>query len=277
MYDFLVRVQELDRRWIFLGMALAILIPMFVPFNLPVPIREEVRNLHTRVEEVPAGGLVLISADYDPTSRPELDPYFRATLHQLFRNDVRVVVSTLWATASGLVEPTVREIAAEYGKERGEDWAFLGFIEGKELAIKAMGSNMRQAFPVDFYGTRLDDIPIMEGIQQVQDFEMVLSVSAGFPGTREWVLQVQGQYDLLMASATTAVSTPDYMPYYNSGQIFGLVGGMPGAAQYEQLVGIEGGLGTKGVNILSLGHLFIIFAIFFGNLAYFLTRDPEAS
>jgi hypothetical protein len=121
----------------------------------------------------------------------------------------------------------------------------------------------------------------MAGFRQAKDFAMIINVSAGFPGTREYVLQIQGQYDLKVASACTAVSGPDYIPFYKADQLTGLVAGMPGSAQYEKLVFPDGApegtrlLATQGVNVLNLGHGFVILLIVLGNVAYFLTKPSK--
>jgi hypothetical protein len=54
--------------------------------------------------------------------------------------------------------------------------------------------------------------------------------------------------------------------------------GMPGSAQYEKLVwqgnpdpGVKL-MATKSMDVLNIGHLFIILLILFGNIAYFVTR-----
>ncbi|MEE2829688.1 MAG: hypothetical protein VX498_10925, partial [Myxococcota bacterium] len=114
------------------------------------------------------------------------------------------------------------------------------------------------------------------------DFDLIILVSAGFPGIKEYVLQVQGKDNLQMVGATTAVSGPDYIPYYKADQLVGLAAGMPGAAQYEKLVFIlqpsppsiqpDRLLGIEALNVLNLGHIFIVVLIILGNLAYFITR-----
>lgn len=284
MIDLFRRFQHIDRRWIFLGMALSIIGPMIVPIDLPFRVDERVRSLYDSVEELKAGDTVFISADFDPASRPELEPFFRAHLHHLFRKDVKVVIATLWAFAPPLIVPVVDEIAGLYGKKDGTDYVFLGFKDGKELAIKSIGENIPETFPTDHHGNATTQLPIMRGFKQAKDFAMVVSVSAGFPGTREYVLQIQGQYSLKMISACTAVSGPDYIPFYKAGQLVGISAGMPGSAQYEKLVFPDGPTGaakderllaTQAVNVLNLGHLFIIALIFMGNVAFFVIRRVD--
>ena len=273
--------QEMDRRWIFLGMAFAIVGPMLFPFELDFEIDERVQALYDQVESLPEGSTVLLSADFDPGSRPELEPFMRANLDHLFRNDIKVVMVTLWEYGPPLVEPILEEKAARHGKVYGEDYAFLGFKTGKELAIKGIGENIYKTFPTDPRGNVVSELPIMQGFKQAKDFPLLVSISAGFPGTKEYVLQIQGQYNLNMISSCTAVSGPDYVPFYKAGQLSGLAGGMPGAAQYEKLVYPDGApegirlLGIQSLNVLNLGHVYIIVLIVLGNIAWLLTR-PRA-
>lgn len=282
MYDLLVRFQHMNRRWIFVGMGLAILLPMLFPISMPFAIDERVRALYDKVEELPEGSTVLLSLDFDPASRPELEPFMRANLDHLFHRNIKVVGLSLWEFAPPIAMPILEELAAVHGKEYGTDWAFLGFKPGKELAIKAIGENIPKAFPTDTKGNRTTDLAVMNGIKQAKDFPLIINVSAGFPGTREYVLQIQGQYDLNIGSACTAVSGPDYIPFYKAGQLVGLSAGMPGSAQYESLVWAQypeppenRKLATLSMNVLNLGHAFIVLLILFGNVAYFATRKAE--
>jgi len=282
-FDWLVRFQHMDRRWIFLGMAIAIAIPMLFPFSSEFSVDQSVEDAWQAVQDLPEGSTVYISADFDPGSRPELEPYYRAVLHQLFAKDVKIVSATLWPSAPPLVFPIMEDIATLYGKEYGTDYCFLGFKDGKELAIKSIGENLPKTYPVDYRGTPIGDLAVARGFKQLKDFPLVILVSTGFPGIKEYVLQVQGQYDLKMVGATTAVSGPDYIPYYKAHQLAGISSGMPGSAQYEKLVFLdhptdnlvppERLLGIEGVNVLNLGHVFIVLLIFLGNVAYFTTRE----
>ncbi|MBX2802368.1 MAG: hypothetical protein KTR31_32110 [Myxococcales bacterium] len=283
LFKLLEWFQQMDRRIIFLGMAIAIVAPMLVPIPLNFEVDERVQALYDEVDALPAGSTVLVSADFDPASRPELEPFFRANLEHLFRKDVKVVMVTLWEFAPPLVVPILDEIAERYGKEYGTDYAYLGYKPGKELAIKAIGENIYKTFPKDTKGNPVDQLSVMQGFKQAKDFPLLISVSAGFPGTKEYVLQIQGQYNLNMISACTAVSAPDYIPFYKAGQLTGLSGGMPGSAQYEKLVYPDGPpdgvrlLATQSINVLNLGHLYIIALIILGNVAWVLTRPRNVA
>ena len=278
MIEWLIKFQKMDRRWVFLGMALAIVLPLQCPISLPFKVSDQVRAVYQQIEKLPAGSPVLVSADFDPASLPELGPFYTTRLHHLFRRNLKPVLVTLWPAAIPLIYPEMKAVAKKYGKVYGKDWVFLGYKDGKELVIKNIGQNIYQQFPTDHEKTPLAQIPIMQGLRQAKDFPLLVSISAGFPGLNEYVLQIQAQYNLNMVGSCTAVSGPDYIPFYKSGQLKGLAMGMPGSAQYEKLVwndkpaeGVKL-MATSSMDVLNVGHLFIILLILFGNIAYFLTR-----
>ena len=147
------RIADMDRRWVFLGMAIAILLPMLFPVPMDFGIDERVQSLYDELEAIPPGSTVLLSADFGPSSRPEMEPFYRANLDHMFRKDVKLVMVTLWEYAPPLVLPIMEEVAARYDKKEGVDWVFLGYKPGKELAIKAIGEDIPRTFPTDVRGT----------------------------------------------------------------------------------------------------------------------------
>ena len=160
----------MDRRWIFLGMALSIFLPLVFPFDQEFNDSKEVLEAYDVIEALPEGSPVLVSADFDPSSMPELWPFFKANLHHMFSKDLKPVFVTLWPTAQPLVLPELQETAALYNKEEGKDYVYLGYKEGKELVIKNIGQNIPQQYPQDYRGVPIDDIPMMTGLNQAKDF-----------------------------------------------------------------------------------------------------------
>ena len=98
-----------------------------------------------------------------------------------------------------------------------------------------MGVDLTTEFRTDTKGTPLSEIPMMQGITSLEDFDLIVEVSAGYPGTKEWVLYAATQYDIPMVSGMTGVQAPLMYPYY-PGQLKGLLGAIKGAAEYESLV-----------------------------------------
>jgi hypothetical protein len=151
------------------------------------------------------------------------------------------------------------------------DFVHLGFKEGRQIVMKAMGQSLRQTFPKDHDGTPVGDLPLMREVDGYGDFALLIDISAGSPGVKEYVQVVQSRYRVKMVGACTAVSGPDYVPYYRAGQLLGLAAGMKGAAEYEKLVGYPGAA-TTGMAAQSASHLLLVAFIVFGNVMYFRAR-----
>jgi hypothetical protein len=284
------RLQRFDRRWIFLVMALAVVLPLFFPIGLPALPDPMTKSAYNAVEALPDGARVFVSLDLDPASTPEIEPFYRAVILHLKRKHAKLVFATTWYQAPPLVERYMRETietaiappgTAGYDGPpdrayvKNVDYVNLGFREGKGAIITQFGANLRAAFDGRANdGTPLDRIPLMDGIKQLKDFDLIVLVSAGFPGAKEYVQFAGSRYDLRMIAACTAVSTTDLAPYYQTGQLVGLVGGMAGSAGYEHLVG-KLGAGTSGADVLNIGNLVVILAIVFGNVVYLAGRSAS--
>lgn len=75
---------------------------------------------------------------------------------------------------------------------------------------------------------------------------------------------------------STAVSVPGMMPFYLSGQIYGILNGLAGAGEYEYLLNRDYGYPYAqgpSLDAQSLGHVLILLFIAIGNISYLLTRS----
>jgi hypothetical protein len=268
----LARIEKLDRRWIFLVMGLLVLGPLIRPIGLKLTVSRPVQMFSDAIDAVPEGSTILMPCDYDPASRPELVPMTKTALRQLWDRHCRVVVLVLWPGGSGIVDETLREVAAEpkyHDRRYGIDWVNLGYKSGNEAVMVLMGQSVTGTFPKDYQGMSTTDfnaLPIMKNVRDYSSFPLLVNISAGYPGTKEWVQQVNSRFHLPMVSGCTAVSAPEYYPYVQSGQLRGLLGGMAGAAEYEQARHEKLGPASRGMDAQSLAHVFVAFCIVLGNV-----------
>jgi hypothetical protein len=261
------RIENVDRRWIFLIMGLLVLFPLLFPLSLPLFVSAPVRGFYDAIEAIPNGSTVLMSCDYDPGSIPEMVPMTRTALRQLLDKKCKIIVTVLWNGGPGLVDRVVRDVVEkEYpGLVYGKDYVNLGYKAGYEAVMVLMGQGIANTFPRDYSGNDTRSLPIMQGVRDYSSFPLLVNISAGYPGTKEWVQQVQARFHLPMVAGVTAVSAPEFYPYLQSGQLRGLLGGMAGAAEYEMLRH-EKGTATKGMDAQSLAHVFVAFCIVLGNV-----------
>jgi hypothetical protein len=275
----LERMLKLDRRWIYLFVGAAVAVPLFLKIPQTIPITPEARGLYNAVEKLPPGSKVLLACDYDPGSAAEIQPMAATFLKHALSRRLRVIIVGLWAQGpqqadlalqEALREPTVAALKPQYGI----DYVNLGFQSGNEVVIQRMGSDIRAIFPRDSRGTPIDRFPIMEGVNDFTSISFIFNVSAGYPGTVEWVQFAGDRFHAQIASGSTAVQAPQVYPYFPR-QMVGLLGGMKGAAEYEEVTGFKG-KGTKFMLAQSFSHVIVVFFIVVGNIAFFLTRRRKA-
>jgi hypothetical protein len=272
MRAFLDSLGKIDRRWLFLMMGVLVMEPLIWPLGLAIRVSRPVQQFVDAVDSIPDGSTVLMSCDYDPASKPEVVPMTKTALRQLWDRHCKVVVTVLWPGGPGIVDETLREVAAEpkyKSRVYGVDWVNLGYKAGNEAVMVLMGQGVASAFPRDYTNHSTSDyqaLPIMRNVRDYTSFPMLVNISSGYPGTKEWVQQVNSRFHLPMVSGCTAVSAPEYYPYLQSGQLRGLLGGMAGAAEYEKARHELGGPATRGMDAQSLAHLFVAFCIVLGNV-----------
>ena len=269
-------LEKLDRRWIFLGVGLLVLLPLLFPLSLPLYVSPPVAAFVKAVDSIPDGSTVLMSCDYDPGSIPEMVPMTRTALRHLLDKRCKVVITVLWNGGPGLVDKVVRQVVEQEYPDRkyGVDYVNLGYKAGDEAVMVLMGQGIVNAFPRDYRGNDTRSMPIMSGVRDYSSFPMLVNISGGFPGTKEWVQQVQARFHLPMVAGVTAVSAPEFYPYLQSHQLLGLLGGMAGAAEYEK-ARHEKGSATRGMDAQSLAHYFVALCILLGNLVQW-TRGRRA-
>lgn len=276
---------NLDRRWIYLFVAVCLITPIVIPIGLPVTTTSSTRKGFEYVEGLKAGDVVWISYDYGPSSAPENDPMAEAFLRQCFLKKVKVIVCALYPLGGlGLANNSIARIAAETpGLQYGVDYINLGYKDGAAAVMRRLGDNIAEAFPTDVNGRPIQQFPIMKGIHDIHQVALVFTVATGIIG-EYWITQVHAQFGTPVLIGPTAVSAPKYYAYLNAGQLVGMLGGMKGAAEYEKLLMAKYPTmdqyyrqtryftATKGMDGQTVLHTVILLFIVLGNVAFLSTR-----
>lgn len=268
------RLVAVDRRVIYIVLAVAVLLPVVVKIPVKTSLSPEVRAVHSFVDALRPGDVLYLAIDYDPSAMAELQPMAEAILRQALERDARVILTALSQNGPGMAAELVERISGELGKQRDQDWCFLGYKPYPAITILAMGSDFRVPFPTDYYGTSTDQIPMMRDVRNYDDVAAVISVGAGNIA-EFWLQYGQAKYGMKLALGVTGVMASDYYPYLQSGQLFGLIPGGKGAAEYEQLVGRLGD-GSRYMPFQVTTHLVILAFIVLSNVGYVAQRRARA-
>jgi hypothetical protein len=235
------KLNILDRRWIFLAMAMAVLAPILLQIGSDETPSPPTIKLFDEIERLPEGSRILMAMDFDPTSAAELYPMALAFTRHCGVRHHKLFFVTIWPTGKPMIESTIKGvIQADFGSgDRpyvyGVDYVNLGYLAGDAVAISQMSSDIRKARPQDARGTNLDQLPIMTGVTSVKDMALIVNASAGFPGGKEWVQYAATPQKIPIAVGCTGVQSTQLFPYYPD-QLLGLVTGIRGAIEYESML-----------------------------------------
>ncbi|GAB4313349.1 MAG: hypothetical protein Kow0059_04550 [Candidatus Sumerlaeia bacterium] len=281
---FLQKALSLDRRWIFLIVLIVVVVPTIVPLNLPVTVTHEVRDVYDSIEALPDGSYMFVSFDYEPASTPECDPQALALMRHCFQKKMKVVAVTFIPQGSGIGERILNQMKREFDLKYGEDFVWLGYRPGNQAMIIGLTQDLKGTFRTDVYGTDTTDaarMPILKDVKTLKDFPYLICIHDDSQ-IDSWVIYANERIGIKIASACTALMAAGIYPYYNVGQLTGIIGGLKGASEYEKLLkdsakfqgtGINPvGFGTKGMDAQSIIHVFVILMIIFGNVAHIALR-----
>ncbi|MEW5795933.1 MAG: hypothetical protein AB1772_06185 [Candidatus Zixiibacteriota bacterium] len=272
--SFWQKMDQLDRRWIYLTVAAAVILPFLLPTPLPIVITPEARSLFDAVEALPDGCNVMVVYDYYPTTIAECEPIAIAALHHMFRKNCKVItLSNIPYGGPSMAERITRMMGDQYGKTYGVDFVNLGYKYGYVAVLSGMGQSIESIFPTDNSGTPLAQLPLMDSVKNYSDISFIFEIADNATADY-WVSIVNAQYGVPIGCGGTAVMAPKFYAYVASGQFVGLLGGMRGAAEYEKLIEIEADA-TVGMQSQSLVHLVIIGLVVLGNVGYWVGRSQS--
>jgi hypothetical protein len=281
-----ILLGSLDRRIIFLIVGLSVLIPLLKPewIDLPIRPRPESQIVFNEINKLNEGDKVLLSFEYGPSTKPEIHPMAIAILKHLYAKNIQVYGFALWPDGNFMSTEAFSEVSHDYGKKYGIDYVNLGYKPGAEAVVKGIAADISALYTVDLNGTPIDDIPMMKDVVNIENFDFVFSLSAGFPGSTEWVQYACDPKNIPLSTGVTSIQVTDILPYVENGQIRGILAGMPGAAEYESLVEVElremelsvkPGKASSMMAAQSMAHVVIVLFIIFGNITYYITRKNK--
>jgi hypothetical protein len=277
--------SNLDRRWIFLMMFLAVATPILGKVTFPEKPSPMVMSVYHAVEDLPDGSNMLMAFDYDPASMGELQPMAAAFTRHCAEKKHKLYFMTLWAPGVPMIQANIDMLKREYPDyQYGRDYVNLGFKTGAEGVIKLIVTDITKLYTSDVYGNNLDELPITRDLRNIQKMDLVVNVSAGSPGSKEWVQYAATPFGIKMVTGCTGVQAPSLYPYIPS-QLAGVLGAIKAAAEYEQALinryprlaqndNAKEGLRRMGPQLVA--HLLMIGLIILGNVIFFAEKRRSA-
>jgi len=233
--DWNVFLSKYDRQIIFLVVLFLTFLPAFAPIGIPLPQFYLTNKTYDAIESLKPGDLVLISLDFTPGEWVELGIAMRDIMQHLFIKRAKIVIIAFDPNGPALAHRILGEIDLK-GAIYGTDYVVLGYIPGFETGMAAFVSNPKM-FEIDYYGNPTIDMPIMRAFNSIGDFK--LYIFACYTWVDPWMRQFSGKVERIIGVLSSDI-VPQVMPYIDTGQLYSLIRGSRGAAEYEHLMGIKG-------------------------------------
>jgi hypothetical protein len=299
-------MQALDRRWIYLVVALSITIPLLIPFNSKTYVTEPTESLYQMIDSFSnrPDKAILLSVMHDASTIAELLPMEVSILRHAFERNVKVFLICFMPESAPIIDYAINIVKEDFPDiQSGVHYLNFGYKPwGLFLPIVlGMGEDISEAVDTDSEGRKIASLPIMEDIRNYDDMNLIIDFSAS-GSVLSWVTYARVRFGANVAAGITAVMAADNYPYLQSGQLIGMLSGLKGAAEYEKLVDVfaskQRGFSKEeikdtwvditdvnipykykkariGMNAQSVAHIMIIAFIIFGNIGFFYNRKKN--
>ena len=252
---------------------LAIIIPAMNPLGLPLLTGDMSKAWYNAVDTLPEGSVILFDIGYGSGGYPSLGPGNIAAFHQMFEKGHKIVIMAT-ALEGSMMYPLIMEGVRpeqKYGAVYGEDYVFLGYIAGEQTAMAGVLGDLKALVSTDYQGTSIDGLSVMDNVGGADDFDLVAYMTTAGGTAEGWVYQAYSQYSKDTIGGCLSMMTTSIKPYYDSGQLLGIMDGIKGAADLEFLTGNPGDAIVSS-DILSFTQSLVLIFILIGNVSFWMTR-----
>ena len=203
---------------------------------LPATPSQPVMQTRQMVDLLASDDTVLLVFDYEPGFAGEMEAVAAAVVDHIMLRGAKVATVSTSPTGPALAEHFISRVEGEHGYTSGGQYVNLGYIPGGLPGLAAFARTPQWVVP-----NTLDGVPAwgtgpLQNVSRLSDFALVAVISDSPNTIQAWVEQVQPQLGgTPMVAVVSAQAGPMVRPYYarQSGQLSGLVSGLPDAAAYE--------------------------------------------
>ncbi len=241
-------------KWVlYLMLFICTSVPLFIGKPVPNQPTDSSIDLFVNMAELPNWSTILIGSDWTNSTKGESGGEFEAAMRILMRKNIKFAIYSTGdpqapQVAIDSIEALNRErvAAGEQPYVRFRDWVSVGYFANSEAENQLIGRDVRKAFAgrTDTEpGKAPNDIwesPVLKDIKSIKDFPMLLLFTASSTDTIT-IERVGGKLPIGML--VTGVMVPQEQVYYQSGQLFGLCGGIKGVYDLEWMM--ENGLNVS--------------------------------
>lgn len=250
--NFFVKLQNLDRRILYMFLIVGVTIGFYVKATIPTNTDPSSNSFYEFIMTTDPEKPVLVQSDWTNNTRGESMGHCMNLLRILMGRNIKFVI---YSAADPIAPEVYRTTIRLVNEERiargldpyvsGVDYIDLGYFANAEATNMSMSTNIRGAFDrsvrVPGQGTMsIWKTDMLKDIQNVSEFGGMVVITAS--ASIDIALQRLAS-DIGIGALVTGVTAPTVLPYYQSGQCKGVGAGLKGVYDVEYLM--EHGLNGK--------------------------------
>lgn len=265
-----VLLSDRVMRWLlFLALVLAVGLPLLVrgAFTPQASLFPD-GTLATMgvVNGLPENAAVLLVFDYEMALVGELEAVAAPVVDHLMLRGARLTMLSTTPGGPLLAERFLVRTQADHQYQPGSQYVNLGYLPGGAAGVLSFAQSPARSMPLSVEGGLAWETPVLQGVKGISDFDAVFVLSDNVEGARAWIEQAGPRLkNRPLVMVVSAQIEPVMRPYFDSGQVKGLIGGLEGGAAYE-MVNSRPGLGRRYADSFSTGLFLTALAIMIGGV-----------
>jgi hypothetical protein len=128
--NFWEKMLNIDRRWIYLAIAIIVIVPFFARMGLPVVPTREVESIYNLVDSLGPEDAIFVGWDFDPGTEAENQPMGVAVLRHAFSRHVPVFITAYYPLGQALAQQAVGGI---FDTRVPGNYAFVPWTEWESM------------------------------------------------------------------------------------------------------------------------------------------------
>jgi hypothetical protein len=222
---------------------------------LPQLFPPETVALRDMIAALPADAPVLVAADFQPALAGEIRTAAAGVLDQLMAHGARLALISTQPSGSALMQAMLDDLLnnrpdfqALYREQGG--LVNLGYLPGGAAGLADFAAFPQLAAPCALDAVTLCrpawDTPALQGVTSLSGFSLVILITDNSDLGRAWIEQIGPKLGATpLGVIASAQAAPLLLPYYDSGQVKGMVAGINGGAAFEEVVQVAGAARTQ--------------------------------
>ena len=271
-------IKKHDSSIIQLSLVLMMSIPLMVPLALPISVSEHPTEFYKIIDSMDSNTKVIIDFSVLANSMGEIVVSGVAVIDHMMTKGVKMYFIGLGPFPDGVtmildkyVWPDIKP-EETYGYVYGEDYVNLGYIPGTAVAYSTFAADPKGTTPVDFYGTSIGSIPMMDEITSLDDFDWVMLIGEYHQTMiNQWTVPYEKPH---LSIGFAMQLSRDLEPFYQTGVITQYLAGSIHGAEYESLIS-RPGRALATVDSLSVSHLMMLAFFAIANVYMFMNKGGQ--